>query len=257
LPRDVKVTAHRGSSAAAPENTLAAVELAVFHRADFAEIDVQLTADGQVVVIHDADLMRVAGQNRQVSELTLAEIQQVDVGSWFAPEFASERIPTLEQVIATARGRLRLNIELKPKNNAVPLAERVVEVVEQEKFEAECVLSSLDDAPLEHIAKRNPALVIGKIVTASMGDPGRLDVHFLSLNEQRVTRDYVRRLHQRGKQVHVWTVNDPKRMGLMIDLGVDNLITDAPDVLVKLLEERAQLTNSQRILLGFRNWLAE
>src|SRR5262249_52464607 len=109
----VLVTAHRGNAHAAPENTLAAIRKAIESGADYAEVDVQRTADGVVVLLHDRDLKRVAGDSRRLDTLTHAEVRKLDVGSWFDPSFAGERVPTLAEVIELAGGRMKLNIELK------------------------------------------------------------------------------------------------------------------------------------------------
>ena len=110
--RDVEVTAHRGSSGRAPENTLSALRAAIEDGADYAEIDVQETADGHVVLLHDTDLERIAGVDRKIWEVELAELKRYDAGSWFGEAFRKERVPTLEEAIDLVSGRLKLNIEL-------------------------------------------------------------------------------------------------------------------------------------------------
>ena len=113
IVESVKVTASRGSSAVPPENTLSAVRQGITDGADFAEIDVQTTADGEVVVLHDGDLMRMAGDSRRLRDLTLSQAKQLDVGKKFNAEFLGEKIPTLAKVIRLSQGRIQLNIELK------------------------------------------------------------------------------------------------------------------------------------------------
>ncbi|UCC84099.1 MAG: glycerophosphoryl diester phosphodiesterase membrane domain-containing protein, partial [Gemmatimonadota bacterium] len=141
--RPVGVTAHRGSSQRAPENTLSAIEAAIEDGADYCEIDVQETADGVVVLLHDEDLMRIAGVDRKIWDINFAELRALDAGSWFAPEFAGERIPTLQEAIEVARGRIKLNIELKFNGHDEYLAERVVQILEQERFTDGALVSSL------------------------------------------------------------------------------------------------------------------
>ena len=140
----VAVTAHRGSSLAAPENTMSAVRLAIEQGADFAEIDVQETADGEIVLLHDDDLMRIASLNKRISELSLAEVQELDAGSWFSGEYTGERIPRLVDIIELARGRIKLNIELKGTQKPSRITQRVVEMVRQQDFLGQCVITSLD-----------------------------------------------------------------------------------------------------------------
>jgi glycerophosphoryl diester phosphodiesterase len=253
----VAVTAHRGNSRAAPENTVAAVEAAIRQGADFAEIDVQETGDGVIVVFHDADLMRVTGVRKNVWDVTYDEIKSLDAGSWFSPEFKGEPIPTLEQVIDAARGRIRLNIEIKPHGHEEKLVERIVEIVAENDFHSQCVLSSLDYPSVLEAKQLDERLQVGHIVTVSIGNVAKLDVDFVSLNQEKVTSGYVRSLHRAGKQVHVWTVNDRQRMSTLVDLGVDNIITDDPETLLAVLKERAEMSPAERILLGVSNWLAQ
>ena len=128
---DVAVVAHRGASGAAPENTLAAVRGAIADGADWIEIDVQETADGEVVVIHDRDLMKLAGVGLDTKDATLAELEQIDVGSWFDPVFAGERVPTLRAVLEEARGKAGVVIELKYYGHQQRLEARVAELVDR------------------------------------------------------------------------------------------------------------------------------
>ena len=256
----VAVTAHRGSSRTAPENTVAAVEAAIRQGADYAEIDVQETADGVIVVFHDADLKRITGVQKNIWEVTYDEIKVLDAGSWgswFSSEFQGEPIPTLQQVIDAARGRIRLNIEIKPHGHEEKLVERIVAIVAENDFQSECVLSSLDYPSVMKAKQLDERLQVGHVVTMAIGNVAKLDVDFLSLNQEKVTSGYVRSLHRAGKQVHVWTVNDRHRMSTLVDLGVDNIITDDPETLLAVLKQRAEMSPTERILLGVRNWLAQ
>ncbi|MCA9269125.1 MAG: glycerophosphodiester phosphodiesterase, partial [Planctomycetales bacterium] len=252
---DVAVTAHRGSSRRAPENSLAAIRLAIEDGADFAEIDVQETADGQIVVLHDADLMRVAGLNRNIWDVTVAELADLDAGSWFDPKFADERIPTLAQAVAAARGKIKLNIELKYNGHDERLAERVVEVLNEHDFVDQCVITSLHLDGALAAKKLEPRLQVGAITAVSIGRAAGLDVDFLSVADRQATRAFIAAAHGGGKTVHVWTVNDEASMNRMIDRGADNLITDEPALARRLLDERSRLSNSQRLLLKLRTWL--
>ena len=255
LKDQVAVTAHRGASRAAPENSLAAIRKAADAAADFAEIDVQETADGAVVVLHDADLMRVAGLNRNIWDVTYAEIADLDAGSWFAPDFKDERIPTLAQAIQAADDRIKLNIELKFNGHDQDLVRRVLDVVRQQNFQARCVITSLTLEGALEARQLDPQMPVGYIVFRALGDVTRLDVDFFSISADAVDHSLVTSIHEAGKQLHVWTVNDPRQMSAMIDLGVDNIITDEPELLVKTLQERAELGDVERLLLKFRNRL--
>jgi glycerophosphoryl diester phosphodiesterase len=249
LSRTVKITAHRGASKAAPENTIAALRRAVRAGADYAEIDVQRTSDGVVVLLHDTDLRRVAGSNANIWDLTLDQVRQLDVGSWFSPEFAGERIPTLSEAIAAVGGEMRLNIELKVNGHDKGLAAGVAQVLAEADCDKDCVVSSLDYNVIREIAEHSPDLRRGLIVTASLGDISRLKVDFLAVNAGRVTRDLIDRARNAGMEVHVWTVNDPDRMLTMIHMGVDNILTSKPDALSELLSVRAEMSEAEKTLL--------
>lgn len=255
LGRSVSVTAHRGSSAKAPENSLSAIRQAIADRADFAEIDVQESADGELVLLHDSDLMRVAGLPRKIWEVDYAEIRDLDAGSWFSPEFAAERIPTLDQAIETARGRIALNIEIKLNGHDQRLAEAVAETVAAAGFAEQCIITSLDRDALARVRQSAPQLVIGQIVTVAVGDPRRLDLDLLSMESAQATPAAVRANRAAGLETHVWTVNDRAGMERMIARGIDNIITDEPELLRSLIDERAGRSDVELLLLALSTQL--
>lgn len=251
----VQVTAHRGSSKKAPENTLSAIRQAIEDGADFAEIDVQETADGTIVLLHDSDLMRVGGVSKKIWETTYEELRTLDVGSWFSGRFAGERVPALADAIDAAKGKMSLNIELKYNGHDRRLAEKVVEIVERKGFGAHCIITSLDYEGLLKVRRLNPGLRTGAIIAKAVGDITSLDTDLVSVESKLATADLIKRTHGRNKEVHVWTVNDAKRMEYFIDLGVDNIITDHPDLLVKILNRRATIGYHERIIHKLRSWL--
>jgi glycerophosphoryl diester phosphodiesterase len=249
----VEITGHRGSKLRAPENTLSALRQAIAEGADYAEIDVQTTADGVVVLLHDADLMRVASVRRRLRDINFHELSDIDVGSWFAPEFSSERIPTLQEAIDLARGRIKLNIELKFTWPDPTLTEKVGDIVQRNGFVSECVVSSLNFQALTEIKRAFPELKTGFIVLKAVGNLSRMGADFLSISAARATPRLVRAVHRRGDEVHVWTVNDLNNALSMIEMGVDNIITDEPAEIRKLLEAWHTLSDSEKIVLMLRN----
>ncbi|MEM7144719.1 MAG: glycerophosphodiester phosphodiesterase family protein, partial [Verrucomicrobiota bacterium] len=254
---NVGVTAHRGSSMAAPENTMPAIELAIEEGSDFIEIDVQRTADGVLILVHDTDMKRLAGVPRQVNEMTFEEIRALDVGSWFGEEFAGERAPTLEEVIEVAKaGSVKLNIEMKFAGPDVSMGKDVAALVREKGFEEECVITSLSYDGVMAVREEDPELRTGLIVTASVGDLTRLDVDVLSVSARAVSRELIDRARRAEMEVHVWTVNQAGDMNTMINLGVDNIMTDRPAVLVELLEERAGMSKAERAMNRLGDQLA-
>ena len=242
----VVVTAHRGFSGQAPENTLAAFRAAIAAGSDGIELDVHLTRDNEVVVIHDDTLERTTTGKGNVAEKTFAELRRLDAGAWFNPRFAGERIPTLTEVLEIARGRVRVNIELK-KGKSFPytmeeLADRTFAVVEKARMTDQVLFSSFDPASINRIRAKNPHLPIALIVDRpweNPEDPGAgtryptLNCWTTVLNEENV-----RRAHTGGIQVHAWTVNTPADMEKVISLGVDGIITNHPDLLIDLLKRK-------------------
>jgi glycerophosphoryl diester phosphodiesterase len=249
------VTAHRAGALRAPENTLAALRLAIAEGADFAEIDVQETADGALVILHDEDLRRLAGVPKNVWEMMLAQVQAVDVGASFGPEFRGERIATLGEFIDAARGRIKLNIELKYNGHDQRLAGRVVDLLHEQHFTDQVVISSLSARGLAEVRRLDSHLRIGYIVAKSAGDITRLDVDFLSLQQNEVTPRLLRSAGARGLAVHAWTVNRREDMVRLLNLGVDNLITDDPALAVEVVRWFEHLSDEELVLLRFHDWL--
>jgi glycerophosphoryl diester phosphodiesterase len=251
---DVEITGHRGAAAEAPENTIAAIEKAIEAGADYCEIDVQESADGVLVVVHDADLKRVANVDAKIHETTCEDLRKFDVGVWFSDEFKGEKIPTLDEVIEVAKGRIKLNIELKYNGHDRQLATRVAESVARHEFEEHCVLTSLKIEGLREAKRANPQLKIGLAVARALGDLTKIESDFLSVNADFATAANVDTIQSVGKEVHIWTVNDRKTMLRMIDLGVDNIITDDPRLLYEVREQRADLSPAEKLLLTFEHW---
>lgn len=248
----VQITAHRGHARAAPENTLSAIRKAIDSGADYAEIDVQLTADGQVVLLHDRDFMRVSGDRRRLADLTLAEVEQLDVGSWFSPEFAGERVPNLAEVMELARGRIKLNIELKYYAPDAGLAQAVAAEVAHQHFTHDALVTSFDYAALHTIRQQNPQQRVGIIVAHSIGDLGRLEVDAISVRADHLSPTMLHAAHLLQREVHVWTVNDPAAMSRWIWEGVDNLITSDPDLAVVVRQQWVEASEGERLLHASR-----
>jgi glycerophosphoryl diester phosphodiesterase len=259
LDDPLEITAHRAGAIGAPENTVAALEQAIVDRADWAEIDVQLTADHEIVVMHDIDLARVGGGNVRVDAASLAQIQALDVGASFGGRFAGEHIPTLKQMLTAAGNRIRLNIELKPhgKEDVADLTRRVIDEVRQAHMLPRCRICSQSYESLQLAKQLESQLEVGYIEGAGVGDPTRLDVDFLMVKSSLATPQFVARARQHGKQVHPWTVNDPQLVAPLVDAGVANLITDNPALMRSRVDQIRALTIPERLLLRTANAIAD
>ncbi|WP_245391833.1 glycerophosphodiester phosphodiesterase [Salinicola aestuarinus] len=253
----VRITAHRGSSYKAPENTLAALDQAIEDGADAMELDVRLSGDGEVVVFHDNNLGRVTGIDRKISEMTLAEIATVDVGSWFGDVFAGERIPTLQQMIDRAAGRIDLYIELKPEpGDTEALARQVIAELEAADMTQQTVIASLSPEVIGVVKSIDDSLRTTLFLQFIL--PGALsttDADIIGLRHNQANPSLIRTIHDGGRGVAVWTVNQPRDMSRYIDMGVDNIITDRPDALQAILTERHAMSDGELLLIKLRNWL--
>ena len=251
--RHMAITAHRGSSLKAPENTISALNQAIEDGADYAEIDVQATADGVVILMHDADLMRVASIDRKIAEMRYEELSTIDIGSWFSKDFRSERIATLEEAIRFCNGRIKLNIELKYNRPDLDLVGKVGTLIRRNSCSENCVITSLDYGELRMFKALFPEIKIGLTVFRALGDYTQSKVDFLSIDAAQATSQLVKKAQQSGKQIHVWTVNDLNTALAMIEVGADNIITDKPAAINTWLQAWNALTGSQKIALWLRN----
>jgi glycerophosphoryl diester phosphodiesterase len=253
-----------------PENTIPAFLKAIECGADFGELDVQETRDGKIVLNHDNDLQRVAGDPHAVWDLSWDEIQKLDVGQYAAPEYHGTRIPTLEEVIEAVRGKLKLNIEIKfdpskKKHGNYRFAERVAELIARLQFEDQCVVTSLDDQGVLAAKKRNPKLRVGAIIgdvprvelPLVLGEEWKLPVDILVVPKGWVNEPRLKAARLANKEVHVWGAGTRQQMADLLDQGVHNLIVDHPEVLKDLLRERAGLSKAERLRQTFRTWLAQ
>ena len=245
----VSVVAHRGAAGKAPENTLAAIRQAITDGSDWVEIDVQETADGEVIVIHDSDFMKLAGVDLKVWDGTLAQIRDIDVGSWFDPRFSDERVPTLVEVLEEAKGKARVVIELKYYGHDQQLEQRVVDIVEQTGMTDKIAIMSLKYAAVQKMHALRPEWSIGLLSATAIGDLASLDADFLAVATGMATPGFIRRSHEQGKQVFVWTVNDAVTLSRMMSLGVDGIITDEPALAREVIADRADLNPAERLLM--------
>lgn len=226
--RKIEVTAHRGSSIKYPENTMLAFRKAKEEGADFIELDVQETKDGQLIVMHDSNFKRTTGLNKNTWELDLEEVKKLDAGSYFSREFAGEKIPTLEEVVIFAKeNNVKLNIELKPSGHEHNLKQKVVDLINYYDFKDDCVVTSGVYEVLQNVKKCDSLITTVYVMCLAYGDITALkDADHFSVEESSVRKSMVKKIHQEGKKIMVWTVNSEDKVLRMIDLDVDNIITD-------------------------------
>lgn len=250
MPDDAVIIAHRGASGQAPENTMAAIEAAIDAGADWIEIDVQESADGEVVVFHDSDFKRLGGRDLKIWDATRADLDEIDIGSWFDAGFSGERTPTLAAVLEACRGRARVLIELKYYGHEENLEQRVIDLVEAAGMADQVAVMSLKYAAIRKFRELRPGWKLGLLSSVAVGDLTALQVDFLGLNARAARPGLIDRAAAAGVQVHVWTINDAVTMSAMLSRGVDGLITDEPALAAKVLEQRAGLNPAERLLIN-------
>ena len=167
---DITIIAHRGAAGKAPENTLASIHQAIEDKADWIEIDVQETADGDIVVMHDSDFMKLAGNKLKIRDATLPLLADIDIGSWYDSSFSQERVPTLKQVLDTSRGKAKVVIELKYYGHDKHLEQRVVDIVENAGMVDETAIMSLKYDAVKKMRALRPDWKIGLLSATAIGD---------------------------------------------------------------------------------------
>lgn len=246
------VMAHRGLSADAPENTLYAFSDAISVGADFIELDVQQTRDGVLVVMHDSNLKRTTGVNKDIWDVDYADIQNLDAGSWFDPAYANARIPTLEETLQFVDKRAKLNIEIKPtKHGSDTLEQDVAELITQYQYTDACYVTSFSYGSLKKVKEVNPEIRTGYLMSVAYGQFYSLKyADAFSLNKVFVTSQVVNAAHQQGKQIFAWTVNSMSEVRSLCNLHVDSIITDDP-VMVQNVISRDSTGETLRSVLDY------
>jgi glycerophosphoryl diester phosphodiesterase len=248
--QEVLVIAHRGSSATAPENSLAAFRLAADQKTDYVELDVQESADGVVVVVHDSDLMKVAGDPMKIWQTDAARIRSVDIGSPVGAQFAAERVPTLAEALAVCKGRCKVVVELKQYGHDVSLEEKVVEIVEAAGMAGDCVFMSLDHGQVRKMKELRPGWRTGVLAAKAIGDITTLGADFVAVEKKMATHLFVRHAHRAGQEVYPWTVDDPAWMLTLMSRGVDGLITNRPDLARQVISRRSAMSEAERVVVA-------
>ncbi len=248
-----RVISHRGANRLAPQNTLPAFQKAVDLGAEGMELDVHLTKDGTIVVCHDYTIDRTSNGTGAVADYTYEELLQFDFGSYFSPEFAGTKIPTLAEFFELSRSMELLNVEIKsPKDKHSPIARRTIEAAKQAGLADKLLISSFDAAVLlackEVDRSIRTALLysfdlketpnIAELAEGYVAYAQSIDVQALHPFMMFLDEDYAENCHKAGLLVHPWTVNEAEGMQTVIDWGCDGIITDYPDVAKNLLSKQ-------------------
>lgn len=232
--------AHRGASAHAPENTMAAFHKGVEMKSDYIEIDVQMTADEELVIIHDTTVNRTTNGTGAVGDLTLEEIRALDAGSWFSEEFAGEKIPTFEEVLDAFRGKVGILIELKSPELYPGMEEKVANALKERNMDHaknnKIIIQSFNHGSMELSKELLPEIPHG--VLAGLSWAGVTDeqleafatyADYFNPNQNIVTPALVDRVHEVGMQIMPYTSRSQEQADRLFNLGVDGIVTDYPE----------------------------
>jgi glycerophosphoryl diester phosphodiesterase len=237
-----KIIGHRGGAAGFPENTLAAFKKAVELGADGVEFDVQLTKDGEVVVIHDELIDRTMSGSGLVKDHSLSQLRQLSAGEFFSPDFKDQKIPTLAEVLEIVQDLEIINIELKNYLPYPELEEKVLKLVDQFQIRDQVIISSFNHYSLQKVKKLQPEIKTGALLMAKIINPSdyafkrgfdALHLHFLTADQEIVDKT-----HFMGMQLNVYTVNFSESVVELLDKGVDMIMTDDLEMALKLRDNR-------------------
>ncbi len=237
LPNRLTVIAHRGASAIAPENTLAAFQLAMDARADAIELDVRLTADGNVVVIHDAHLKRTTNGKGLVEQSSTGRIKSLSAGSWFGDRYSEERVPLLSEVLELVMGKIGIDIELKQEHHqkGFSLLKRTLAIIREHGAEEYILLTSFNYSMIKTVRVSNRKITTGVIghpyhvlSASSLAETQEAEAQFLICNRLSMRKKIITDLHQRQLSCGVYTVNTASALQKSLRYGVDCIFTDNP-----------------------------
>ena len=248
----VLVIAHRGASGYAPENTLASFSKAIEMNADILELDVHLTSDDSVMVMHDYNVKRTTNGKGEIESMSFDEIRKLDAGSWFDAKYKDEKVPTLNEVLALVNGRKKVLIELKwpAKGIYKDLVERVIQVIHQYHAESWVILQSFETIYLKQLSEVAPNLIQQQLL---FGKSGLLPIYFdrtIQFGKFRpqkkaasvnifyiyITPSLIKDMHKMGKQVYGFAPSKESDMCKLIHMEIDGMITNYPDRALKILK---------------------
>jgi glycerophosphoryl diester phosphodiesterase len=230
------VIAHRGASAVAPENTMAAFRRAVAMGVDCIETDLHLSRDGRLIIIHDTTLERTTNGDGLVKNFTFSELRQLDAGRWFSEDFAGERLPGVEELLDLA-GQTDLSLYLEIKGGAGYGVERaVISALRGRKEAKAAVVLCFDPSVLDRMHQLDRLLMTGLLFESGGEDMVREAVRVgarqIAPRGDFVTPELLADSHRRGLKVIAWTINEPAQMRALASAGVDGIMTNHPDRLI-------------------------
>ena len=253
----VWVVGHRGAMGHRPVNTFASFEHALELGADWIELDVHLTRDGALAVIHDESVDRTTDGHGLVQDHSLAELKQLDAGAWFGPAYAGQRVPTLDEVLAWARLRGTV-VDIEIKNAPIYYAgieEAVIKALDSQQMAEQVIVISFDHRAVKRVKDLDARIATGVLYAGRPVDAGvnlarQANADALLPHWAYVTSDDVRAAHEAGLAVAPWASSDPKILAHLIEAGVDAIGTNHPDVLRSVLADRHKVGEADKKRIG-------
>lgn len=242
----MKVIAHRGASGYAPENTLTAFKKAIEMNADGIELDIQMTKDGKIIVMHDWKVDRTTNGRGFVFDLDFDYIKNLEAGTWFSKDFVSEKVPTLEEVLDILPNNMMLNIEIKDSaRKHSKIAEALLQILRNypSKFD-NIVISSFHHSILKDLQNLEPKLKLALLTASELVDVEKYhkdnDLKCYSYHPEGhlISKEDIDILHKNGIKVFVWTINKEEDLDYLIKIGVDGVITNYPDIMKELINSK-------------------
>ncbi|WMT28356.1 glycerophosphodiester phosphodiesterase family protein [Bacillus aerius] len=229
------IIAHRGSSSAVPENTIAAFDVAVEQGADYIELDVQMTMDQHVVVIHDDTVDRTTNGNGLVKSYTLDQLKKLDAGSWFDQQYTNERIPTLQEILERYSQRIGILIEIKHPKRQIGIENAVARIINRFAYSRHIIIQSFDVHALQRIKTFAPSLRTALIIKPDAFKLTKRKLttyssfaNCLNMKKTMINRWWIDRIHTFGMNVFIWTVKDQKTADRIKKYPIDGVVTDNP-----------------------------
>ncbi len=246
IETSVNIIAHRGASFVAPPNSRAAFLEAINLGVDYIELDVQETKDGVVIVHHDKDYKLSSNINKAVHELSWQETRNIDIGKRFSHKFVGEKVISLKEALTLAKNKTKVLIELKYYGHNQNLEQKVLDIVNELNMQNQVRYMSLNLNGMRLLKQLEPSATVGYISSAAkVGDLGRIDLDFIAVSTSLASRDFINHAQKNNKTVAVWTVDDMEMMMRFLDLNINDIITNRPERLKKVLAERKNMSKAE------------
>lgn len=231
MNKEQDIVAHRAGSVFAPENTLLALDIAIKANAEYAEIDVQQSKDRKLIILHDTNFKRVAGVDKNVWDVNYDEIKTYNAANYYSSELNKVKIPTLEEMIKRADGKIKLMIELKKNGYEYNIEEETINLIKKYNFENQCVVASMELNILHKVKELDKNIKTVYITPLAYGDYYEMDdVDMFSIEATFVNKEIIFKIHNQNKKVFAWTVNEDSSIRELLSLPIDGIITDNPEL---------------------------